>query len=47
VILVYLDNDQFMVNTNCTVVVLMQYMKTRLQLAESGMSSSLHAFSHT
>ncbi|KAG1929170.1 uncharacterized protein CXorf65 homolog [Pimephales promelas] len=29
------DNDQFMVNTNCTVVVLMQYMKTRLQLAES------------
>ncbi|XP_077091717.1 uncharacterized protein CXorf65 homolog [Siphateles boraxobius] len=29
------DNDQFLVNTNCTVVVLMQYMKTRLRLAES------------
>ncbi|KAK7141441.1 hypothetical protein R3I93_015553 [Phoxinus phoxinus] len=29
------DNDQFLVNANCTVVVLMQYMKTRLRLAES------------
>ncbi|XP_051716088.1 uncharacterized protein CXorf65 homolog [Ctenopharyngodon idella] len=29
------DNDQFLVNPNCPVVVLMQHIKTRLQLAES------------
>ncbi|XP_067312696.1 uncharacterized protein CXorf65 homolog [Pseudorasbora parva] len=29
------DNDQFMVNGNCPVVVLMQYIKTRVGLAES------------
>lgn len=43
---VFLDNDQFLVNPNCPVVVLMQHIKTRLQLAESGMYSSLYAFSH-
>lgn len=46
VMFVYLDNDQFLVNTNCPVVVLMQHIKTRLQLAESGMYISLYAFSH-
>ncbi|KAK9963060.1 hypothetical protein ABG768_006282 [Culter alburnus] len=29
------DNDQFLVNTNCPVIVLMQHIKTRLRLAES------------
>uniref|UniRef100_A0A673K1R0 Chromosome X open reading frame 65 n=1 Tax=Sinocyclocheilus rhinocerous TaxID=307959 RepID=A0A673K1R0_9TELE len=32
---VYLDNNQFLVNTNCPIVVLMKYIKTRLGLAES------------
>ncbi|XP_016306437.1 uncharacterized protein CXorf65 homolog isoform X2 [Sinocyclocheilus anshuiensis] len=29
------DNNQFLVNTNCPIVVLMKYIKTRLGLAES------------
>lgn len=45
VMFVYLDNDQFLVNINCPVVVLMQHIKTRLRLAESGMYISLCIFS--
>ncbi|XP_016101217.1 uncharacterized protein CXorf65 homolog [Sinocyclocheilus grahami] len=40
------DNNQFLVNTNCPIVVLMKYMKTRLGLAESGMYSSLEGILH-
>uniref|UniRef100_A0A8C1K1C2 Uncharacterized protein n=1 Tax=Cyprinus carpio TaxID=7962 RepID=A0A8C1K1C2_CYPCA len=29
------DNNQFLVNTNCPIVVLMKYIKTRLGFAES------------
>ncbi len=43
---VYLDNNQFLVNTNCPTVVLVKYIKTRLGLAESGMYSFLLCFIH-
>lgn len=44
---VYLDNNQFLVNTNCPTVVLMEYIKTRLGLAESGKYSFLKGIFHT
>lgn len=43
---VYLDNEEFLVNNDCPVVVLMQYIKTRLQLAESGTALSMLSLIH-
>ncbi|KAI2656810.1 hypothetical protein H4Q32_020821 [Labeo rohita] len=42
VMFVYLDNNQFLVNTNCPTVLLMKYIKVRLGLAESGTSDGAY-----